>query len=253
MLHKFGILFLGIKSKSCLHQSKQKYWCLVNAGLECGGCGGRGAVNSTVIELIPDFFVLCCVVFIHGVTCSTISVWPVHIVLCPLLTPKCLSSLPLAVSTFPPTFLLHSLCASGWCVQTFENNTRHNRTHENSVKSVCWFFLLFFFCSLSWSFTWHILAWSPDKRIHWCDKRSEGNVHKDTYTYCTLMCTCTGNPRKHHRCGTHAQHILVLEQAGGVKFCFCAALLSVPCSLWQRGEGGDNDSISAAARQLALN
>lgn len=112
---------------------------------------------------------------------------------------------------------------------------------------------LVFFCSLSRSFTWHILAWSADKRSHWCDKHSEGNVHKDTYTYCTLICTCTGNPQKHHRCGMHTQHMLALEQDGGVKFCFCAALLPVPCSLWQRGEGGDNDSISAADRELALN
>lgn len=127
--------------------------------------------------------------------------------------------------------------------------------HPWKFSEVSLFFCFFgvFFSSLSWSFTWHILAWSPDERIHWCDKRREGNVHKDTYTYCALMRTCTGNPRKHHRCGTHAQHIPAFEQAGGVKFCFCAPLLSVQCSLWQRGEGGDNDSLSAAARELALN
>lgn len=109
--------------------------------------------------------------------------WWVHIVLCPLLTWKCLSSIPLAVSFFPP-FSLHCLCALWMCRMLVPGIFRaQGRTTPKKIQCTESFFVFFPSCS----FTWHILAWSPNKRVDWCDKvcilYAPAHTHTNSWRY----------------------------------------------------------------------
>lgn len=82
--------------------------------------------------------------------------WWVHIVLCPLLTWKCLSSIPLVVSLFPP-FSLHCLCALWMCRMLVPGIFRHLKAAQGRTtpKKIQSFFCFFFPLAASLDTSWH--------------------------------------------------------------------------------------------------